>query len=251
VTKFEKVKPNDVKLDASFQREPNVKRVDEMAAAFDPNMVGVPVLSRRADGTMVALDGQHRIAAAKKAGHGEYPLLMEIHHGLSAEEEARLFLKLNEMRLPVPLFDRFKARLVEKDLIATEIEAQLERAGVKLAKSPAKRTVCAIQAVSRAYQRGNLEPTLRVLTEWMDGAAAAYDGELVKAVSAFLKEYPKVNIVEVATRLRAHLPSNVAVRLRQAKHDRECSADEAACIVLREIFNERRKAINRLPPYKG
>ncbi len=60
-----------ITVDPRVQRTegPDQRRVDKMASAFNPDALGVLILSERADGTLVCLDGMHRLLAARQAGH--------------------------------------------------------------------------------------------------------------------------------------------------------------------------------------
>jgi hypothetical protein len=218
-----------------------------MAESFTWDLFGVPVLSLRADGSYLQLDGQHRLKAAVMAGQGETPVLCEVHEGLSPRQEAELFLRLNGGRSAVRVYDKFRARVVAKEPIAIQITATLKEQGLKVVKAQQKKGVCAIQAIEHTFHRGNLAATLQVLTEWADGDPSAYEGPLVKAVSAFLTEYPEVNLKDIANRLQNHAPNKVIAKLRQTIGGMDFKPDEAACIVLRDIYNERRKKSAQLP----
>jgi len=247
MSKFQKIKPSDTTIDSRFQRDLDEQRARAMARAFNPDLVGVPVVSHRENGEYVRLDGQHRLAAAEMANRGEIPTLMEVHVGLSLREEAELFLRLNGGRSPVRVFDKFKARLVAHEPVALAIVAILKLVGLKIVKTSQRFGVCAIKAVELVHHKGNLEKTMRVLSAWADGGSESYEGPLVKAMSAFLAEYPNVEVVEIADRLHSHDPNKVIQRLRRTIGSYECKPDEAARIVLRDIYNERRKK-GLLPP---
>jgi hypothetical protein len=246
VSKFVKIKPSETTVDGRFQRELEEARARAMSKSFDPNLVGVPVLSRREDGTMVRIDGQHRLAAAVMAGLGDVAILCEVHDGMSLADEARLFLRLNGGRSAVRVYDKFKARLVAKEVVAMAIVSILKGLGLKVTKSQQRHGVCAIKAVESVYHRGNLEQTMRVLTSWADGDASAYETQLVKAVSAFLAEYPDLVLAELGSKLQSNAPSKVTARLRRRQDETDSTPREAAVFVLREVYNERRKA-GRLP----
>jgi len=78
-------------VDQRVQRTegPDQRRVDKMASTFNPDALGVLILSERKDGALVCLDGMHRYLSARKAGHTD---LMEskVFTGLTLAEEASL-----------------------------------------------------------------------------------------------------------------------------------------------------------------
>ena len=174
--------------------------------------------------------------------------MSEVHEGLTLIEEAQLFLRLNGGRSAVRVFDKFKARLVAKEPVAIAIVAVLKSLGLKIVKAQQKHGVCAIKAVEGVYHRGNLERTMAILTDWADGDPEAYETQLVKAMSAFLEEYPNAPTKEIVKKLQDYAPGKVTARLRRTQKTFECSTREAACIALRDIYNERRPKRMHLPP---
>lgn len=239
--KFIKLQPGKISIDSRFQRELDESRAKVMSKHIDPDRVGVPVVSLRRDGTMVALDGQHRITALCMAGRETTQVLCEVHEGLSLAQEAELFLKLNGGRTAVRVFDKFKARLVAGEPVAHEIQKIVHAAKLRIAKAPANNCVCAIQSLEKVHLRkGNLAETLRVLVSWSDGDPGVYDGMLIKDVSCFLAEHPDVDIDRLVLRLAGYAPDRILSKIKrvQGTHD-DIPRSVAACKVFREIYNYR------------
>src|SRR5690349_10802536 len=140
MSKFEKISPKNVQLDSRYQRDLDEKRANGMASAIVDDLLGVPVLSRRKSGTVIAIDGQHRITSLQKAGRNE-PILCQVHEGLSLQEEADLFLKLNGQRVAVGKYDKFKASIVAKDPQALSIEKIVSDAGLRITRGPSGTSV--------------------------------------------------------------------------------------------------------------
>lgn len=143
-----KVRVKDITLDARYQRDLDQKRAASMAKSIDLARIGVPVAVRRKDGKLVVVDGQHRVSALMQAGMGAEQILVEIHEGLTLQEEATLFLKLNDGRKAVGAYDKFRAELVAKDTTALEIERILASVGLRLARAPGSKSICAIDRKS-------------------------------------------------------------------------------------------------------
>lgn len=243
--KFTKLKPSATSVDHSYQREFDKRRAEIMARSYDPRLIGVPVVSLRGDGMIVRIDGQHRLAANCMAGHGDVPILMELHEGLSECEEAELFLRLNGGRKYVGAIDKYKARLVAHEPTALEIQAILKRVGCKIVRSPVRGGVLAVQQVERAFHRGNLEPTMRALYAWLEGSPEAFDGTLINAVSVFLVAYKDAEPMHLASRLDAHAPQRIIARLKrewQVSHSKE----DVARLVLADIYNTKTAKTRRV-----
>jgi hypothetical protein len=239
-----KIKPCDTTVDHRYQRELDARRVEAMTKRFSPSLMGVPVVARREDGSLVRIDGQHRCAAAISAGHGDVPVMMEVYEGLTLQQEAELFLQLNGGRTAVGAVDKYKARLEAREPVALEIQGLLKKHGLRVGKVPARNCVLAIQAVERAFHRGTLDSTLFVLCGWCEGDAAAFDGLFVRAVSLFLSYYPDVDPRHLVSRLEQVAPSRLETRLR--REAQSGSSEDAARLVLTDIYNHRTPVARRV-----
>lgn len=246
--KFIKLKPSQIGTDPRYQRDFDEGRAKAMARKIDPDLLGVPVVSKRPDGTYVAVDAQHRIGACKIAGYDE-PILCEAHEGMSVDEEASLFIRLNGGRSAVRMFDKFKAKLVAKDPTSLEIAAIVKAAGLRITKAPANKGVCAIQAVIGVFHRGNLKETLSTLVAWSDGEAAFLEGILIRSISLFLGKYPEVDIADFVKKLAPFSAERVISKLKRMQGAfADVSPTVAACSVFRDIYNVRRSKKSQLPP---
>lgn len=247
--KFEKIKPSDVKSDPSYQRELDEKRSQDLATTYNGDFAGVPVVSRRNDGQLFVLDGQHRISANVSAGMGSVAVLMQVHDGLSIKQEADMFHHLNKNRRAVGAHDDFKARVKAEHADALAVVAILKSHGLKITHQMQKNGVRAIQAVESVYRRGNLSETMHILAAWSAGDPSAFDGPLVKGVSSFLAMYgARVDVGNFSAKLRSHGPSRVTTKMRATIKDYDCRPSFAACNVFRGIYNAGRGKAKCLPP---
>lgn len=244
---FRKVSPNETETDPQYQREVNEARAAAMAEHFDHSLVGVVVLAEREDGSLVIVDGQHRWTAAKMAGLGDQKFLAEVHEGLTLEEEARLFLRLNGTRSAVGAYPKFRARVVSKEETAVAITNIARKLGLSISTSKSKNTVAAVDALDAVHRLGNLDATLRVAKLWGDGRSEFFDGPLLKGISSFLRSYPQVSTMDLAEKLGPHTAEKMKNRFLRTKESVGVSMPLAACIVLREVFNTKRRK-DLLPP---
>ncbi len=237
--KFIKIKPSDTSVDHRFQRDLEMSRAEAMALAYDSTLFGVPVVSKRPDGSYFIIDGQHRIAANIKHGLGDVPVMMEVHEGLSEEEEAELFHRLNKTRKGVRALSQFKTRIFYKEPIAKDIEATLKRVGCKVTTSPQQNGVMAVTAIEAAYHKGTLERVMKALASWLDGDPSAFDGKLISAVSAFFMACTDADPEHLASRLEYYAPKKLMALLRRESQITASSRAEAARLVLIDIYNRR------------
>ncbi len=141
-------------VDQRVQRTegPDQRRVDKMASMFNPDALGVLILSEREDGTLVCLDGMHRCLSARKAGH---TALMEskVFTGLTLPEEASLFLLYNDKKDPSAV-SKFNARVVAGDPVAQEIDRIVRSHGWKVSVSTHPGCINAINKTENVYRTG-------------------------------------------------------------------------------------------------
>lgn len=135
--KMVQIDKNSIFVDHRYQRALNDNKRLEIAANLNWIAFGAISVNRRADGSLWAVDGQHRLAGAKsRADVTTVPcLVFEIPHDI--EEEAAAFLALNTLRKPLTSRDKFKAQLVKGDPVAVEADAMIRAAGRSLDSSAA------------------------------------------------------------------------------------------------------------------
>lgn len=144
----------ELHIDPTVQREEGVdtRRVMRMAHDFDPQALGVIIVSQREDGAKIVLDGMHRCAGAREAKHRD-PLNAIVYTGLSREDEAALFLRYNNKKDPSAV-SKFRARLVMGDPVAADIAAILDRHGWEITSNGADGAAHAATAIELVYVKG-------------------------------------------------------------------------------------------------
>lgn len=83
---------NDLKVDYSY-RSSNNPNADGIVENFERLAIGYITVSAREDGLYI-IDGIRRVEALKHLGYVECPA--EVLHGLTVEDEARIFVNMNE-----------------------------------------------------------------------------------------------------------------------------------------------------------
>lgn len=121
-------------IDPLYQREDiNNTRVLEIASSWSWVACGVLVIARRADGSLWAVDGQHRkLAADKRHDIKELPcIVFDVDH---VKEEAIGYIRNNTLKSPIKTLDRFKALTVTEDPVAAAVKELLDASGYTMAK---------------------------------------------------------------------------------------------------------------------
>ncbi len=100
---------------ADYQRPVNELKIDRIIRKFNPHLVNPLKVSYR-DGQYWVYDGQHTLESHRKMKHGNnFMLACIVHHGLTYEEEARLFALQNGEATKVGASYKVKALEEAKD----------------------------------------------------------------------------------------------------------------------------------------
>lgn len=109
---IEAVAIDDLHLDHVYQRDLSADLVQKMANNWDMAVAGTITVSRRPNGDLYIIDGQHRAAAAKLAGE-EY-ILAQVLEQKGRADEAQMRLRGN-VRRGDKAQERFRAQLAAGD----------------------------------------------------------------------------------------------------------------------------------------
>ena len=134
---LEVVTIDDLNVDHSYQRALNQNLVERILAQWDMVAADAITVSRRKNGKLYIVNGQHRAAAAKLAGETE--ILAFVYDGLTRAEEADLRLKANNRRSDNQL-ERFQAQLTQGNKESKAIKALLAEFDTMINRTANKHT---------------------------------------------------------------------------------------------------------------
>lgn len=249
--RIERVRLGDITIDQRVQRGIEHTRVDKIAKAFNWSAFGVPTLSRRADGVLVILDGMHRIEGAKAAGFIDATPQIKVHWGLTLEDEAELFLLLNDTRKPLPV-DLFKIGVISGDPDLIKMNELIETAGLQVANS-GRTAFRAVSALRRIY---SIEPmaaarALDVCVRAWGAHSDSVQGAIYEGLGMFFVRYgDAVNADEMSERL-AKYPGGANALLGAARglsKIRSVSVPNGIADIAVEVYNRLRRT-RALPPW--
>lgn len=204
----------ELQIDASYQRAidtgPSQSLIRKIAMYWDWGLCQPLAVSRRPDGALTIVDGQHRASAAKL--RGDIPHLpCVITSYSSAGDEAAAFVALNQMRRPLSALDLFKAAVAAEDTEALLILDCITSAGLRIAKHSnftawKAGDISNIGGIQRFFRRGG-EQALRIALSAM---AKAWPNEVLRYGGSVFPGFAAVALDEV--RLRGN-PSEVTAEL--------------------------------------
>ena len=241
-----------------YQRPVLDRVVDKLVREWDPRLLTPLVVSYR-DGRYNLVDGQHRVCAMRKKNGGkDVTALCRVYHGLTYEQEAELYYKLDRAKGHLRLAHATKA-LVESgaDAEIIEIKRLLENAGFVWAlDKPTGEAfeVEATRAVINAYRLlggAAFSRMLELTARTWHGAPSSVKASFLSGMALFLKTYETELDDEVfIKRLSAIDPEEI---LRRGKAD--FSTNKAALRFARVIlgkYNSQQRGGRKLPyRFKG
>lgn len=245
-------KVGDLWVDPQVQRSLKKARVERMAAAFNPDALGVLTTSYRAAGRIHVVDGQHRYRSSELAGYEGIIQTME-YRGLTVPQEAALFRQLNTAE-KVSAIDQFLVACVEQRPDALYLARVLDDNGWSLATSASAGKLSAIRSLERVYA---LSPTaaaatMATLTAAYGHVPSAVQGAMIEGLGRMLARYGDVvDLTELARRLAASPggPDALVGYARGQKLARTGNLSTQVAWSITNIYNQRRRN-SALPPWQ-
>jgi hypothetical protein len=200
-----------MKVDHRFQRLLRKAWVKRHEHLFDANQIGTIVVSRRSDGSLWIIDGQHRVELLRAVGWGDQALYCEIFDCITLQEEAAIFLSRNDKITP-RAFDEFKARLTKGDEDALAIQRIVTLLDLKINEGQTEGSVSAVRALEYIHGGGRtasqkdgaiaLGKTLQAIVGAWGKAAANFQGQVIEGLGlVFLRYGKRVDPQQMASKL--------------------------------------------------
>lgn len=186
------VKPNDLKIDHSYQRIPSQGKIDKIVKNFNRTAIGAVTLSIRENNDLYVIDGQHRVEAMKKLGYGDHDINAVVLFNLTVAQEAELFVTMNDNRTKPKRGDIYRASVQAKDSVAVEIQSALDQFGLVVAEKPGYKIIRAIGTVNKVHSKigvDKLKEVIFLLIEANGDHSTSFQAEYIEAVSCVLVQY--------------------------------------------------------------
>jgi len=159
---------------------------------WTPAAIGSLSVSRRADGTLVVVDGNHRATVAKEKGTPT-EVDCQVWDNLTSKQESLVYSALNDVLSPNAA-DLFRAALGYDDQLAMHILAQVEDVAFTVGVDPrvpgGLRCVRALEGLAVRYGVAHLHTALKFVHTAFDGDARGATDYGVAGVAGLLKARP-------------------------------------------------------------
>lgn len=255
---FTTLKPSEILVDDHYQRGVDMLRVRKMAADFDMRQFQPFTVVLRPDNNYYAVDGQHRLEAAKMLELPSVPVMLYASDG--PEDEAYLFAALQRNRRGLLAHQAFNARVFAGEQGPVEIKRIVNRHGFEVLATQStyakaqQDVISATATLEEIYKQPNgrdlLDQTLDVLRRVFHGREEALRAHFIRGIAEFFRRYgdsPLLDRKSLYERLSETAIEDLLGRAANMVRTMRFSQGYAVCMTIVQTYNFRRAEQNRLP----
>lgn len=249
-TRVMEIAADDLRFDEAYQRKIVPARVRALRSRLDLDGLGVISVSLRKDGQHYVIDGQHRVRALLDEGLGEWKVKANVYSDLKEQEEAALFLTLNNTRVVAPI-DRFRAGVTAHDPDCLGVLAICQRAGLKVDGQAYEGHLTCVQTALRIYRTTStgkqgdlLRRTLDLALKSWGATTASVEGKVLDGLALVLNAYGDELEVSALEKKLAKVPGGPAGLLGMAKGLKEHRGGTLArcvAVIVVDLYNRGRR----------
>lgn len=242
------------KVSSKCQRERDQNWIDQLVSEMNVDELGNPEVSHR-DGSFYIMDGQHRIEAIKRwngAGWEEQHLQCWVWEGLTEEQEAEIFLRLNN-RKSVAVFQKFTVGTHAGRPAECEITQIVTDEGLKISTQTIPGAVGCVGALLRIHRQRGPITLRRALCMARDSFGdSGMNSQVIEGFSLLCNRYNGVLDEKSAVQSLSKVHGGVnglmgsAEQLRQKTGSSKTQCIAAAAVT---IINRDRKGAKKLQPW--
>lgn len=243
----------ELQTDFSYQSPVRESQVVSIVKDFDPKALHTIVVSQREDGTYYIIDGQHRVVALIRLGHSYVDAT--IHTGLTVEEEAEMYRKINERKMKTQNA-LAKADLASGVEYAVEIEKIVTESGLLIDYDRNGHSLKAIKAygtlrrIYNKYGANHLSKTLNLAVSIFGGTYQEIQSWTISGLAEFLDVFEEVDLHRLK-KLFGSIPFEEFKKLNnQKKAETGKTIAKSLPFTLVGIYNNRLKKDKQLNPMK-
>jgi hypothetical protein len=216
------------------------EKITEIAANFDPDKFGTLTVNKR-DGHFWVVDGGHRYNALVLIGWEDQQVQCWTYHELTEEQEAALFLDLNDVR-PVTALDKFKVAVIAGRDPEVAIDRIVRNLGLTVGGTTQQSLGCVV-GLQKVYRMGPgvLEGTLRAVRDAY--GRPGFSAKVVEGIGLFVANYDSVYDEErLVSRLSRKLGgvNGLLGRAEQIRSSHGVSMPHAVAAATVETYNQGR-----------
>lgn len=250
---LENLPARELLVDKDYQRIVNNRRVEWIVVHFDRDVFGVLYANRRDSGHIYIIDGQHRWESVRRMHRDDWLIPTFVVDGLSKEDEARVFWKINQYRLHPGALDTFRARIQAGEQIAIAIQQLAWDTGIHLMAYPSSMgptDVMAYGTLERIYNMGILPEVIGIIREGWAFENGAFRAAYMMGVARFVTTFDPLYNADVLRGVMAmHPPASIEARALFYKTTLSSSPPIAFARALHYFYNEHAPNTDKLPSW--
>lgn len=204
---------------------------------YDLDAIGILTVSLKPDGTLLVLDGQHRLKALLELGLPEWPVKCHVYKGLTDAQDSALFRRLNDTRRPTA-YDDFRHGVREGDPECVGITEIVESVGLHIEDQHRDGAIACVTALRNVYRSSNGRPNDSALRDALETAIAAWgrradavEGHIIHGLGLVFREHGDEIDRAVLIKKLAKFPGGPAGLLGRARSLREIRTGTIARLV--------------------
>lgn len=244
---IERHRADALTIDERVQRSVNHIRVRKIAGDLNLDGLGTITVSRRPNGSMVIIDGQHRVLALLESGLGDTVLSCEVFDGLDTRGEAVLFLVRNASQKPNPV-DSYRLGLLAGDEECLAVQKIVDSAGLRVALQCGPGVIACVTTMRTLYRKAGanaLAPALRVPLAAWGTEATSVEAPIVAGIGAVFARYDGEIDRAALIRKLSKFPGGATGLLGKAKglHEMRKSVSIGRCVAILvvDLYNRGRR----------
>jgi len=211
------VRVGDVSVDQRVQRPIDSHKVAWLGSKWDWTLAEGPTLSRRPDGTLVAVEGQHRILSLQ-AADPDTEMWMFIENLAGTDDEAATALGIARGRRPHSRVQEYRMRVTAGLPHEVAADQVLDELGLVISETRSGHSLTSAVMIMRIIHgttsapltpqegAGLLRATLSCIQMIPDDPTTRgnkYDSTIIHAVSTLISEHPEISLQRLAEKLQA------------------------------------------------
>lgn len=243
------VRLDQMKINPQAQRGLNDAWANTLADEFNPDLMGFIHVSHR-DGWYYIVDGQHRVRAAIIfLGDTSQQVQCHVYEGLTCEQEASLFLELNNTKKQGPM-SRYKVALTAGKPDELDVERICRSLDLRIGLDKSCEEIGCVTAILATYRKhgpASFSFAMRVIRD-----SYGYDGfkkQTISALALIKDRYgDKLDEGKLVERLSK---SGIVALNQQGKAMKEATgnpADQCYAHAMIQFYNQR-NAQSRVEPW--
>ena len=202
--KYRSMHKDGLDIDKSYQRGASDGKIRFLAHYFSWLFFGTVIVSSREDGTLMVIDGWHRIQACRLRTDIDFVPCI-VYEGLTVQEEAKIFERVNRARRQLRSVELFKALVTSDDPAAKDAQRILGSYGFRVSGEKDPKVVRAAMTVYDMAAKGTLENVLSFLVRAWPESELHNRSQSLSGADRFLKALQRAKKPIVAAPLIAKM----------------------------------------------